>query len=77
MEKDFERLLRHFGHTLETQYQRSESVSDSFQARKISHFEKRPNGVFFKLFSGSLNMKRLSTDIVFFTLIKALEESFL
>ena len=77
MEKVIERLLQHFGHALKTQYQMSESVSDSFQARKISHFEKRPNGVFFKLFSCSLNMKRLSSDLVFFTLIKALKEAFI
>ena len=75
MEKFVERLLRHFDHALETQYQRSKSVSDSFQARKISHSEKRPNGVFFKLFSSSLNTKRLSSDLVFFTLVKAFEES--
>ena len=36
---------------------------------------KKSNGVFFKLFLGSLNMKRLSSDIVFFTLVKAFEES--
>ena len=52
-----------------------ESISDSFQARKNSQCVKKPHGVLFKLFLGSLNMKRLSSDLVFFTLIKAFEES--
>ena len=76
-EKVFEHLLQQFGHALETQHQRSKSVSDSFQAHKMSHCEKRPSGVFFKLFSGSLNTKILSSDIVFFTVVKSLEESFI
>ena len=62
--KFVDHLLWHFGHALETQYQRSESVSDSFQACKISHCEKRPNGFFFKLFSNSLSMKRLSSTCI-------------
>ena len=75
MKKVIEHLLQHFDHALETHYQRSESVSDSFQARKISHGEKRPNGVFFELFSGSLNTNRLLSDLVFFMLIKEFEDS--
>ena len=76
-EKVFENLLRHFGHVLKTYHQRFESFSDSFQTHKISHHEKRPSGVLFKLFSGSLNIKILSSDLVFFTLVKALEELFI
>ena len=36
---------------------------------------KNSSGVLFKLFSGPLNMKILSSDIVFFMLVKAFEES--
>ena len=64
-----ERLLRHFGPALENQYQRSEFISDSF------YCVKKPHGVLFKLFLGSLNMKILSSDLVFFTLVKIFEES--
>jgi hypothetical protein len=37
--------------------------------------KKEPPGVPFKLFSNSLNMKRLSSDLVLFTLIKVFEEN--
>ena len=33
-----------------------------------------PPGVFFKLFSDSLNMKRLPSDLAIFTLVKVFEE---
>jgi hypothetical protein len=32
-------------------------------------------GVFFKFFSDSLNMKRLLSDLVLFTLVKVFEEN--
>jgi hypothetical protein len=37
--------------------------------------KKEPLGVPFKLFSDSLNMKRLSSDLVLFTLVKVFEEN--
>ena len=52
-----------------------ESIYESFQAHKKWHCVKKPHGVIFKLFLGSLNMKRLSSDFVFLTLVKAFEES--
>ena len=42
---------------------------------KTIHHEKKPNGVFFKLFLVSLNLKRLSSKVVFFMLVKVLEDS--
>ena len=41
MEKVPERLFRHFGHDLRTQYQNFESFSDSFQAHKNFSSQKR------------------------------------
>jgi hypothetical protein len=37
--------------------------------------KKEPPGVPFKLFSDSLNMKRLPSDLVLFTLVKVFEEN--
>ena len=37
--------------------------------------KKEPHGVPFKLFSDSLNMKRLSSNLVLFTLVKVFEEN--
>ena len=37
--------------------------------------KKEPLGVIFELFSDSLNMKRLSSDLVLFTLVKLFEEN--
>jgi hypothetical protein len=39
--------------------------------------KKEPTGVPFKLFSDSLNMKRLSSDLVLFMLVKVFEENVL
>jgi hypothetical protein len=45
-----------------------------FRTRK-GYTKKEPTGVPFKLFSDSLNMKRLLSDLVIFTLIKVFEEN--
>jgi hypothetical protein len=45
-----------------------------FRTRK-GYTKKEPTGVPFKLFSDSLNMKRLSSDLAIFTLVKVFEES--
>jgi hypothetical protein len=37
--------------------------------------KKEPPGVPFKLFSDSLNMKRVSSDLDLFTLVKVFEEN--
>ena len=37
--------------------------------------KRNPPGVLFKLFSDSLNMKRLPSDLVLFTLVKVFEEN--
>ena len=57
----------YFDRTLKTHYQSFESFSDSFQTCKTLHHEKRPNGVSFKLFSNSLNMKTLSSTCLLHT----------
>ena len=36
--------------------------------------KRNPNGLFFKFFQESLNVKRLSRKLVFFTIVKVLEE---
>ena len=41
--------------------------SDSFRARKIFYYEKRPNGISFKLFLDALNMKILSSAYLLHT----------
>ena len=75
MEKVLQRSFQYFDHALKNQYQIYESFNDTFQTRKTRHREKRPNGVSFKLFLGSLNMKILSSALVFFALIKVFEYS--
>ena len=45
----------------------SSLFSNSLWTRKNLHCEKRPNGVSFKLFSDSLNMKRLSSTCLIHT----------
>jgi hypothetical protein len=45
-----------------------------FQTRK-GYTKKEPTGVPFKLFSDSLNMKRLLSDRVLFKLVKVFEEN--
>ena len=43
--------------------------------RALDSNMKKVNGTLFKIFLGSLNMKRLSSDLVFFMLVKLFEES--
>jgi hypothetical protein len=45
-----------------------------FRTRK-GYMKNEPPGVPFKLFLDSLNMKRLPSDLVLFTLIKVLEST--
>ena len=68
MKKVPERLFQYFGHTLKTQYQSFESFFlILFRLVKLFIVKKRPNGVSFKLFSDSLNMKRLSNSCLLHT----------
>ena len=68
MEIVLERLFRYFGHILRTQYQSLKSFFlILFRLIKLFIVKKRPNGVSFKLFLDSLNMKRLPSTCLLHT----------
>jgi len=55
-----------------------ESLSDNlslFYPHETNITKKDNIGVIFKFFSNSLKMKRLSSDLVLFTLVKVFEEN--
>ena len=53
----------------------SNQLSLLFKLVKPFIAKRNPNRVLFKLFSNSLNVKIFSSELVFFTLVKVLEES--
>ena len=67
MEKVPKCLFWYFGHSLRTQYQSSESFFILFRIIKLLIVKNKPNGVSFKLFLDSLNMKRLSSTCLLHT----------
>jgi hypothetical protein len=61
-------------HALKSMTMESSKILSLFQSRK-GYMKKEPPGVPFNLFSDSLNMKRLPSDLVLFTLVKVFEKN--
>ena len=67
-------LVFFYSHARKYMRTQSSTILSLFQDQQ-GYMKKEPPGVLFKLFSDSLNMKRLPSDLVIFTLIKVFEES--